>query len=283
MIKRKLLILGGSGFLGHNIARRFEADGKYFITIGDLTESSFPGSIFIKLDILNKSLLDTIIQDHDIIINCTGQIANPINKCLVVNTEGIENISESVRRHEKKLFHISTSSVYGTCENADEQNELNPESPYSTCKVFAEFQVMKIQNTKPCILRLPNLYGENQTKGLFSYLIKSFSTDKKLQFNNDGSLRRNFLHIADCAEAVFLAVEKELSGIFNVTAPDNYNLKEIVEMIERMKSVKFETVYEQHLPIENITGISFKAFTEQTGFIPQQSIRTFINNSFFLK
>jgi nucleoside-diphosphate-sugar epimerase len=283
MIKRKILILGGSGYLGQNIARRFEAAGKYLVTIGDLKEPVIPGSTFIKVDVLNISTLDTIIHNQDIIINCTGQITDPIYECLRINTEGIGNITELISRYHKKLFHISTTSVYGTCQTVDEQSNPNPESPYSTCKVFAEFQVLKIQNIKPCILRLPNLYGENQTKGLFAYLHKSYLSDKKLQFNNDGSLRRNFLHIADCTEAILLSVEKELSGIFNVTAPDNYSLKEIIGMIEISKSMKFETVYAPAAPIENINNISFKAFTGLTGFVSNHSIRSFINNSFAQK
>jgi nucleoside-diphosphate-sugar epimerase len=280
MIKRKMLILGGSGYLGLNIARRFEAESRFDVTIGDIKEPATQGINFCKTDVLNLSSLDTLIKNQDIIINCTGQVTEPIYECLRINTEGTENITAMVSRYFKKLVHISSTSIYGTCDTVDEQTGPNPESPYSTCKAFAEFQVMKVKDTQPCILRLPNLYGEYQTKGLFAYLSKSYSTDKKLHFNNDGSLRRNFLYIADCAEAMFLAVEKELSGIFNVPAPDNYSLKEIIGLIESLKPVKFDIVYEQAKPIENISNVSFKAFSDQTGFVPKHSILSFINNSF---
>jgi len=280
--KKKILILGGSGYLGQYISRRFEASEKYQVCIGDITGT--PSSVnctFIHVDALNKPDLKNAIKSNDIIINCIGQITNPINVCLRINTEGIANIIDSVALYKKKLFHISTVAVYGSKLYVDEQAELNPESPYSACKAFAEFQVISlamIQNS--CILRLPNLYGENQPKGLIAYIKKSLSTDRILQFNNDGSLLRYFLHVQDCAEAIFIAVEKELSGIFNVTAPDKCTIKELIEMIESSESIKFDTNYLPAAPIENIEEICFDKFSMISGFTPQYNIHNYIKHSF---
>lgn len=280
MIKRKVLILGGAGYLGHHISGRFKTKNKFVVTVGDVIEPLDSTILFSKVNVFDKSKVDALIKDHDVIINCTGQITYPINSCLRINTEGIANIRDSVIKHQKKLYQISTVAVYGTNDYVDEQSELNPESPYSACKAFAEFQVAEIQSKKPCILRLPNLYGENQPKGLLAYLTRSFTTNKKLQFNNNGSLSRYLLHISDCSEGIFLAVENDLSGIFNVTATDRYSVRQIIEMIETIKSMKFEVEYAPVPPTENINEISFKAFTKAVGFLPKLNIRTFINNSF---
>jgi len=280
MTKRKVLILGGAGFLGRHISRRFADNATYQVTIGDLVEPTNENISYSFIDIFDNSILDEIIRKNDIVINCTGQITSPISNCLKINTEGILNIINSVIRNKKKLFHISTVAVYGTCAVANEQSELNPESPYAVCKAFAEFQLKKITAINPCILRLPNLYGEDQQKGLFSYLIKSYSTDKQLSFNNNGSLTRYYLHITDCSEYIFQAVEKNISGVFNLPAPDKLSLQEIVKLIETKKSISFNTNFSQATPIENIQSLSFNKYTELVAFNPRHSIQMFINNSF---
>jgi nucleoside-diphosphate-sugar epimerase len=280
MIRKKVLILGGAGYLGQNIAKRFSSETNYLTTIGDLVEPSTPISDFIEVDVFNNPRVESVIQEHDIIINCTGQITKPINKCLKINTEGLANITNAAIKHGKKIFQISTLAVYGSCNFADENSELNPESPYASFKAFAEFQIQTTSKHNFCILRLPNLYGGNQVKGVFAYLLRSFKSDKKLEFNNDGNLSRYFLHISDCAEAIFMAVDKNITGIYNVTAREKYSIKEIIQKLETEKSIRFETFFEQKEPIENIKKVSFDAFTRVTGFEPAQTINSLIRNSF---
>lgn len=280
MTEKKVLILGGAGFLGMEIARRFEKENRYLITIGDLSEPPDPGIAFEKTDVLNRLALEHQIKQHDIIINCSGQISHPIYGCFRINTEGISHIAQAVKDHKKKLIQISTVAVYGTIPAADENTAMNPESPYSTCKAFAEFIVNRTLGNNACILRLPNLYGENQVKGLFSYLIRSYISDRKLHFNNDGSLCRYFLHIKDCSEALFLTVDKDLTGTYNIPAPEKFDLTEIISRIESIKSMKFEAVFDRNPPIDNIDNISFSDFREVTNFNPERSVHDFINQSF---
>lgn len=280
MTKKKVLILGGAGYLGQNIAQRFSSETNHLTTIGDLVEPSTPIYDFIEVDVFNNSRLESVIREHDIIINCTGQVTKPINKCLKINTEGLTNIANLAKKHNKKIFQISTLAVYGSCDFADENTRLNPESPYASFKAFAEFQIQSISHHSFCILRLPNLYGGNQVKGVFAYLLRSFNSDKKLEFNNDGNLSRYFLHVSDCAEAIFTAVDKNISGIYNVTALEKYSVKEIIQKVETEKSIRFETFFEQKEPIENIKKVSFDTFTLITGFEPIQTINSLIKNSF---
>lgn len=281
MTEKKILILGGAGYLGNAITRRFRENIHCKITVGDPAEPIRTGKeAFQKTDVLEKAGLDKIISQNDLIINCTGQITHPINACYRINTEGALNISEAVKRHNKRLLQISTVAVYGTSRYADEKSAVNPESPYSACKSFAEFIVRKTLEENSLILRLPNLYGDKPHKGLFPYLIRSYLSDRKLNFDNDGSLSRYFLHVRDCAEAVFLAVEHDLTGIYNVPAPEKYTLKEIIHQIESMMKVKFETIFRETAPIDNIDQLSFDAFREATGFNPEKRIRDYLTDSF---
>lgn len=274
----RILLLGGSGYLGHGIASRFEEEMDYIVTVGDLVKPADSKYDFVEVNVLDKSIVSSVIKNNDLIINCTGQITNPINVCFRINTTGVENIVQAVKSHNKKLYHISTTAVYGTAKYADENSNLNPESPYAACKSFAEYQIINnLAGEMFCILRLPNLYGENQTKGVFAYILKSYLSDRKLHFNNDGSLSRYFLHVDDCGEAVLSAITKNAEGIFNVTSHDSYNVKELITLIEKASNVEFEKLFDPVKPIENIKNINFNAFKKATGFSPNTSLTDFIN------
>jgi Nucleoside-diphosphate-sugar epimerases len=280
MIKN-IIVLGGSGYLGNAIAKRFKNDSRYTIAIGDLEKPKNTDLDFVQVDVLNKSLIDDAIKAYDLIINCTGQITNPLNVCFTVNTEGIDNIVEAVKINNKKLFHISTLAIYGSTRYADEQSQINPESPYATCKAFAEYCIkLNLAEIKYCILRIPNLYGKNQPKGLFAYLSKSLRSNKKLYFNNDGSLTRYFLHVSDCAEAIYSSVNTDLAGTYNLPSYDKYNLKEIISFVEDKLEIQFEKEFASIKPIENIDKINFSLFIEKTKFEPKVKLDDFIDKEF---
>jgi UDP-glucose 4-epimerase len=280
-MRNKILLIGGSGFLGKNISKRLALEKNYITTIGDLKKPDDPNLKFLKLDILDSSKVSSLIKKYDIIINCTGQITKTINICFRLNTEGIENIITPVKLYNKKLFQISTFSVYGTAKNVNEKSDINPERSYSACKAFAEYRIIKeLPLHNFCILRLPNLFGEEQPLGLFAYLLKSYKSDKKLIFNNDGTLSRYFLHVSDCADAIVKAVNKNLCGIFNVPGVEKYNLKGIISLVEEATGTRFKKKFVDIEPTENIGKIDCIAFYKATKFLPKNSILEFVNNIF---
>jgi len=278
---QKILLLGGSGYLGSHIATRFKKEVDFDLTIGDLIKPINSAYDFIKVDVLNNSFVSSLIRDYDLIINCAGQITNPITISYRINTKGIDSIIHAVKTHNKKLYHVSTVAVYGTAEYADEKSELSPESSYAACKAFAEYQINNhLSKERFCILRIPNLYGENQPKGLLAYILKSSLSDTKLQFNNDGSLSRYFLHVDDCSDAIFSAVQKNLEGTFNIPSNEKYNLKEIISFIETVCNIKFEKRFDRREPIDNIDELNFSSFESITGFKPRRTLNDFINGVF---
>ncbi|NMB82153.1 MAG: NAD(P)-dependent oxidoreductase [Ignavibacteria bacterium] len=277
---KKILLLGGSGYLGTAIAEKFAGTSDYSITIGDLS-APVAGGNFLKMDLLEKDIFQNSVNEFDLIINCTGQVTSPINTCFNINTMGTDNLVDAVKAAHKQLLHISTVAVYGTCSYAYEKSQVNPETPYAACKAFTEY---KIKNALPleafCILRLTNLYGGKQEKGLFAYLLKSYKSGKELSFNNNGLLLRYFLHVNDCAEAVLSAVRNNLSGIFNVPAIDKYNILEFIELIETTCGIKFKTSFDKNNAVENIDFINFSAFEKATGFVPKLKLIDFIKQTF---
>lgn len=278
---KSILILGGAGFLGQSIAKYLSSQQKFKILIGDINPISIPNVEYVHLDIYDKYALNNILKEVDYVINCVGQITNPITNCFLMNTFGITNIVNAVKSTRKKLFHISSISIYGSSSFVTENSPYKPESPYATCKSVAESIIrMNLDINDYCILRIPNLFGEEQIKGLFAYLISESKCSMKLVFNNNGTLTRHFLHISDCAEAIYLAIKENLVDTFNISGIKSMSIISLLDLIYEMKQIKFIVNYSNSEPIENIETIDCTNFSQRTGFNPKISLENFIEKSF---
>tara|TARA_Y100000590_G_C15626178_1_gene979437 strand:- start:268 stop:1134 length:867 start_codon:yes stop_codon:yes gene_type:complete len=258
----RILVIGGSGFLGSNIINIFQEFGVNNITCGDIVKNTDLNCSFIKIDLLNSSDLFKDLSGFDLIINCTGQITDPFNLCFKLNSEGIDNLLESIDSRVR-IIHISTVAVYGSSEFCDENSSLNPETNYAVAKAFAEKKIIKSCNEKQfVILRLSNLYGFNQTKGISAYIIDSYKSDKKLVFNNNGDLIRSYIHVYDCVKIIYEIVKNDLFGIFNIKGDETLSIKELIKSFEKEFKTNFDIHYSNVNPWENILNLSNSKITK---------------------
>ena len=253
----RIIVIGGSGFLGSHIIKALQKEKICEITNGDLVPNKLLKCNFIKLDILNKDSIINKLNNIDIIINCTGQITQPFNLCYKLNSIGTINISKAVASSKARLIHISTVAVYGSADYCNEESQLNPETNYATAKAIAEQIFLEnYDNKRLTILRISNLYGGHQMKGIFAYLLKSYHSDRNLHFNNDGTLTRSFMHVEDCANIISEIVKNsKLAGIYNVKGHETYSVKGMLQQFETNFDVVFEKKFNQTLPLENIENL----------------------------
>lgn len=256
-MNKSFIVLGGSGFLGKQIINELITRGYTNIASVSRSQSKIKGVINIPIDILNDKTLDRAVKPYEVIINCIGQITSPIIGCLVLNSLGSHIISEVAGKQNKRLVHLSTVGVYGTCNFADEDTVMNPETPYATSKAMAELILRnRISDNKLVIIRLSNVYGIH-TKGIFSYLHKSYISDKLVHFNNNGSPCRYYMHVNDCAyNIVELITNIKKGGIYNLKGNEKYTIKEIINSIEAEKKIKFKVIFGETNPVENIIELS---------------------------
>lgn len=256
-MNKSILILGGSGFLGSEIAK-YLSKSNFYTVCGSVNKGEVNGVKSIYVDVLNKRILKNKCAPFDIVINCTGQITSPIRMCGELNTEGIMNIINACKNTNKKLIQISTTAIYGTTKYADENSPSNPETPYAAYKYFAEYLLQK--NLPPrqfTIVRISNLYGPNQRQGIFKYLLDSYFKKAELFFNNDGSLSRFYMHVEDCAENITRLIQtKKYSGVYNLAPHKQYNIMETIALLERKTGFKFKTKYSEGTAVENIGHLS---------------------------
>ena len=137
----KVLIIGGSGLLGQSLVEYFVSNN---FQVGALSRHcNSQGRRFSNyaVDVLDYENLELVVAQYDVIINCIGQITNPIHECVSLNTKGITNIIDAVKKNGNYLIHLSTIAVYGSSSMVNEKSAVDPESVYGSFKYFAEYQI----------------------------------------------------------------------------------------------------------------------------------------------
>ena len=183
---KKIIVTGGSGFIGSNLVK-FLLKKKYFvINIDCLRYSANPYNtenfkkdknyIFFKLDLNNKNKITKILKKYkpDGIFNLAAEthvdrsIDKPYN-FIHSNILGTFSLLESILAYKKKikLVHISTDEVYGDIikGRSDEKYPYNPSSPYSSSKASADHLIkayIRTYNIPAVISNCCNNYGPNQ-------------------------------------------------------------------------------------------------------------------------
>jgi nucleoside-diphosphate-sugar epimerase len=259
----KILVLGGSGFLGTHLSKELKDNGYTNVIVGARNVPASEGSV--ALDICEESSID-IIKNFDIIYNLTGQVTKPMQDCLKQNSTGCVNIARAVNASNAFLVQVSTVGVYGSVKMADDNSALLPETTYSTCKAIAEtiFET-SLSPDRYSVIRISNLYGNNQAKGVFAYLLRMSiaNSGENLYFDNDGSLVRYYLNVEDCAAGLVKLIgldTDQVKGKFNFVGTEKYTIVELISLFENATGLSFNTDFEPDRPRDNALEIKSDRF-----------------------
>ena len=257
---KKIIVTGGSGFIGSNLVN-FLIKKKYFvINIDKLTYSSnkFDDPIrnkgnyrLFKFDINNKNKLINVIKKSKplAIFNLAAEthvdrsIDGP-SAFIQTNILGTFNLLESLRFLQKRnlkirLIHISTDEVYGDIKNRLRSNEnfkYDPSSPYSASKASADHLIKSYIRTykiNAVISNCCNNYGPYQfPEKLIPKMIINIFNNKELPIYAKGKNSREWIHVNDHCEALFTLYLKGKSGeSYNVGTSMNLRNVDLVKKI----------------------------------------------------
>ena len=266
---KKIIVTGGSGFIGTNLVN-FLIKKKFFvINIDKLTYSAnkYEEKLrnknnykLFKLDINNKNKIIKIIEKFkpNAIFNLAAEthvdrsIDGPKN-FINTNINGTFNLLESLRflkrkKIKLKLIHISTDEVYGDIKGNFRSNEnykYEPSSPYSASKASADHLIKSYIRTyklDAVISNCCNNYGPYQfPEKLIPKMISNILNNKELPIYAKGRNSREWIHVEDHCEALFTLYLRGKSGeSYNVGT--NLNMKNIdlvKKIIKVFKSMKF--------------------------------------------
>ena len=270
---KKVIVTGGSGFIGSNLVKYLLKKKYFVINIDKLSYSAHPLNVkkilknknytFFKTDINNRNKLIKIFNKYkpDGIFNLAAEthvdrsIDKPDN-FIKSNFLGVYNLLESILFYEKKnkkkikLVHVSTDEVYGDVlkGRSDENFPYNPSSPYSATKAGADHLIKAYIRTYKIFALISNCcnnYGPNQfPEKLIPKLIFNILHNKSLPIYGHGKNSREWMHVQDHCEALLsIFLKGSLGESYNIGS--GHNIKNIdlakkLLKIAKKKSPKIE-------------------------------------------
>ena len=276
----KILITGGCGFVGSNLAIFFK-NNKIGTLINSLDNLSRGGSRLnlqrlkkkkiknFKIDIANNKLVKKLPR-YDLIIDCCAEAAvetskKDINKVFNTNLVGTLNILKKCTKDKSKIIFLSSSRVYSINDlnklknNKKTINEkfstYGPKSVYGFCKYSSEHLIREfsfLYNIKYIINRFGVISGPwqfgKQDQGVISLWVWKHLRKKKLSyigFGGKGNQIRDVIHISDVCKLISLQIKK-INSIYNFTVnaggglQNSISLKNLTKICQKITKNKIK-------------------------------------------
>lgn len=246
----KVLITGGSGFIGTHMLRRSLKMG-LDVSVLDLVRPSVKDFDyeFHQVDLRKPSKLGSYFKGVNAVFHLAADpevrtsMTNP-SLHFENNVLATFNVLEEVRKHGVRYFvFTSTSTVYGDARvipTPETYSPMIPISVYGSTKLACEDLIIgysRAFNINSLLLRPANIVGPHSTHGvILDFISKLKKNNTRLEVLGDGTQRKSYLHINDMVDATFAAFarmmdEDELVAVYNVGNWDTTSVDEIAEIV----------------------------------------------------
>lgn len=271
----KILVTGGSGFLGTHVRRFFNAD--------DLSRRS-------DLDILNPRHAE-IVRDYDVVIHLAAYLdksSDFAGQVFLTNVEGTANLLREMKENAVFIF-ASTKDIYGRfADNYAEVPESCPtiyagQTALEWSKLIAEKYVeyyAHARDFRSCIFRLSTVYAPSSngnTPNFVGHYADAINKGERLQLPANGLPRRDLLHVDDFSRACSAFAESIIRhGIYNLGGgrENAFSLKELVEQMEEISGcqavIDKENPSPSTVPINYVSDLSL--VTQELAWKPETSL-----------
>lgn len=245
----KVLVTGGSGYLGTHVRRFFGAD--------DLSRRA-------GRDILNVEDAK-VVSEYDVVIHLAARLdksPDAADEVFRTNVDGTVNLLREMREDAVFIF-ASTKDVYGRfADKFAEVDEQCPtlyadQSPLEWSKLIAERYVeyyAHARKFRSCIFRLSTVYAppsENNTPNFVGHYANAINFGERLQITGDGNARRDLMHVDDFSRACSAFCESIIRhGLYNLGggAANALTLRELVAKLEEVSGLQAIIDEENPLP-----------------------------------
>ena len=307
---KRIVITGGAGFIGSNLAKKFLSEGAEQILIIDDLSTGNKNNLagldkieFIESRIEDVNNLEKLVSGYDFCFHLAAgvgvqYIMENVSKALLTNIEATHIIIQACKANNTPMLITSTSEVYGT-SNEDVWTEetkslIGPPTKlrwsYAASKLIDEFLVLSEYNDKnlnPIVVRLFNIIGPNQVSD-FGMVVPKFIeaalNNKDLIIHGKGNQTRSFTWVDYVIEYFYLLSNKKLYGeIYNIGQTEEISIKELAELIIKLSNSNSKIVYKTH---EEVYGSKFEdpmrrtpsidKIVEATGYKPSMVIPNMI-------
>jgi UDP-glucose 4-epimerase len=303
---RRVMITGGLGFIGSNLARQLvdlEAD----VLLVDSLIPDYGGNLFnidgiadrVELnvaDIRHESTMNHLVQHRDVIFNLAGQVSHIDSMRdpyadLEINCRSQLTILEACRYNNPgvKVVFAGTRQVYGRPSSlpVDETHLVRPTDVNGINKAAGEYYHLVYNNVfhvRACSLRLTNVYGPRQLirhnrQGFIGWFLRQAVEDETIEIYGDGSQLRDFVYVDDAADAFLRAGEDDACNgdVFNIGGDEPISHRDLTTMLVdlagtgRVRYVDWP-VEKKAIDIGDFYADSSK-FRRLTGWAPSVALR----------
>ena len=260
----RLLITGGSGFIGTHVANKAMSCG-WEVVVLDLhppSENFHLGIDFVEGDIRDHTTVEDIIQGCEAVVHLAAQISVPdsfINpeKTRSINVEGTQVILEASHKYDvQKVVIASSAAVYGRTSSFPLEEEMAGDciSPYAKSKWENETQVVQFRKLglNSIALRFFNVYGPGQgVENAYASVIPKFlhlmAHDQIPTIYGNGEQTRDFIHVDDIVNAIMKLLGSQHPfnhPVANVCTEIEHSILDLTNIIEKgLNKKKKDTDY----------------------------------------
>lgn len=257
---RRVLITGGLGFIGSNLAHALVDRGADVLLVDSLIPD-YGGNLFniqgiesrVRVnvaDVRQQSAMNHLVADREVIFNLAGQVSHidsmrDPGTDLEINCRAQLTLLEACRRHnpQTKVVYAGTRQVYGKPATlpVDETHLVRPTDINGINKAAGEYYHLVYNNVfgvRACSLRLTNVYGPRQLikhnrQGFIGWFIRLAVEGREIEVYGDGSQLRDFVFVDDVVEAFLRAGASDAvnGDVYNVGGTEPISHRHLVELL----------------------------------------------------
>lgn len=270
-----VLVTGGAGYIGSHIVRAFRLAGLDCVVVDDLSSGHrefVPDEVeFIDTNILDSTLVAKAMVEHEVeaVVHLAGfkyagvSVQRPLHT-YEQNVQGTVSLLQAMHEADvDKIVFSSSAAVYGTpdVDIVTEKTATAPESPYGESKLIGEWLLRDAARAFPMhhtSLRYFNVVGsavpdlyDTSPHNLFPLVIEALLEGRTPRIfgedypTPDGTCVRDYIHVADLADAHVVAAQKLLAGdqlepVYNLGSGDGVSVREIMTAVAEATGIAFE-------------------------------------------
>ena len=291
----KILVTGGAGFIGSNVADGLLEKNYEVVIVDDLSngkkENIPKEAVFYRCDIRDKKLCSIFKEEKpDIVIHNAAQLSvrvsveDPLMDA-DINIMGGLNVINACHRYnvDKIIFASSGGTVYGEQKYfpADEEHPTSPISPYGVAKLATEnylYYFYRSYSLKYISLRYANIYGPRQDPygeaGVVAIFSSKILEGKNPTINGDGLQTRDYVYVGDVVDINLKVIESDFTGPLNVGTGRETTVVELFNILKELSGK--DDIEEIHGPPkegeQRRSQLSYKLAEKALGWQPRVSI-----------
>lgn len=267
----KVLITGGAGFIGSNLAHAL-VDNNEITIVDDLSMGKKENIAdidvkFYEHDVCDHKFMHQLLSknrfDYIYYLAAVSSVADSVVRPLEthqVNQESVLDTLEYIRVNKlpiKRFLFTSSAAVYGNLPDfpKKETSHVQPLTPYAVDKYASErftIDYGKLYGLPTVAVRFFNVYGPRQNpdspySGVLSIITKCMKNNKPFTLYGDGSQTRDFVYIGDVVDALIkISTETKESTVYNIANGSETSLIDVIHTYEDISGVKLNINYKEN-------------------------------------